>query len=144
MQKVFKCVLWEQKEKTDICCPAVWLGLAWFVLVWLGLSWFGLIWLGLALFVLVWLGVAWFVLVWLGVAWFALVWLGLAWFVLVWHGSASFYLHGKICLISSGTVATAWKGGEHREITLIELQSLVVFGCTALLTMVWATDSTQY
>ena len=31
----------------------------------------------------------------------------------------------------------------HREITLIELQSLVVFGCTALLTMVGATDSTH-
>ena len=31
----------------------------------------------------------------------------------------------------------------HREITLIELQSLVDFGCTALLTMVGATDSTH-
>ena len=32
---------------------------------------------------------------------------------------------------------------EHREITLIELQSLVVFGCTALLFMVGATASTH-
>ena len=31
----------------------------------------------------------------------------------------------------------------HREITLIELQSLVVFGCTALLFMVGATASTH-
>ena len=31
----------------------------------------------------------------------------------------------------------------HREITIIELQSLVVFGCTALLFMVGATDSTH-
>ena len=32
---------------------------------------------------------------------------------------------------------------EHREITLIELQSLVVFGCAALLFMVGATASTH-
>ena len=32
---------------------------------------------------------------------------------------------------------------EHREITIIELQSLVVFGCAALLFMVGATASTQ-
>ena len=31
----------------------------------------------------------------------------------------------------------------HREITIIELQSLVVFGCTALLFMVGATASTH-
>ena len=31
----------------------------------------------------------------------------------------------------------------HREITVIELQSLVVFGCTALLFMVGATASTH-
>ena len=34
-------------------------------------------------------------------------------------------------------------GSIHREITLIELQSLVVFFCTALLTMVGATDNTH-
>ena len=34
-------------------------------------------------------------------------------------------------------------GLNHREITLIELQSLVVFGCTALLFMVGATASTH-
>ena len=32
---------------------------------------------------------------------------------------------------------------QHREITLIELQSLVVFGCAALLFMVGATASTH-
>ena len=32
---------------------------------------------------------------------------------------------------------------KHREITLIELQSLVIFGCTALLFMVGATASTH-
>ena len=34
-------------------------------------------------------------------------------------------------------------GCSHREITLIELQSLVVFGCAALLFMVGATASTH-
>ena len=32
---------------------------------------------------------------------------------------------------------------DHREITIIELQSLVVFGCTALLLIVGATASTH-
>ena len=35
------------------------------------------------------------------------------------------------------------KSRDHREITIIELQSLVVFGCTALLFMVGATASTH-
>ena len=35
------------------------------------------------------------------------------------------------------------EGSLHREITLIELQSLVVFGCAALLFMVGATASTH-
>ena len=36
-----------------------------------------------------------------------------------------------------------FEGIGHREITLIELQSLVVFGCTALLFIVGATASTH-
>ena len=47
----------------------------------------------------------------------------------------------KFCvsLVDNVTVDTS----DHREITLIELQSLVVFGCAALLFMVGATASTH-
>ena len=41
------------------------------------------------------------------------------------------------------TVCTVLVYVSHREITLIELQSLIVFGCTALLFMVGATASTH-
>ena len=50
----------------------------------------------------------------------------------------SLYLH-----IKTKPVSVTRVGVDHREITVIELQSLVVFGCTALLFMVGATASTH-
>ena len=46
-------------------------------------------------------------------------------------------MRGEVVTVRKGT-----DGHSHREITVIERQSLVVFGCTALLFMVGATAST--
>ena len=45
--------------------------------------------------------------------------------------------------VASANEGTIHYTVHHREITLIELQSLVVFGCAALLFMVGATASTH-
>ena len=58
------------------------------------------------------------------------------------------YTDSNTCLIVSGlaraqNIRHEWLTPDHREITLIELQSLVVFCCAALLFMVGATSSTH-
>ena len=71
------------------------------------------------------------------------------WLIIAIHNEVEQELHVRILTVQTNVVAhshasySADQELQHREITLIELQSLVVFGCAALLFMVGATASTH-